>query len=115
MYTGIYEYCSVFPVSPTVIEHPQNQNIIGFEGTVTLNCTATGFPAPMITWFHNDTLENSISYTAEAINVYTTRSTFEFMMSMAETNNSGTYFCRAAVDGYDDVDSNMATVLVQGE
>ena len=35
-------------------------------------------------------------------------------MSMPATNDSGMYFCRAAIDGYDDVDSNTVTVLVQG-
>ena len=96
-----------------MIEHPQDQNVTSFEGAINLTCIATGFPAPTITWIHNDTLENSTSYIVEEINVYTTRSTF--MMSMAETNDSGMYFCRAAIEGYDDVDSNMATVLVQGE
>ena len=96
-----------------VTDHPQAQNVTSFEGNITLTCLATGFPAPRITWFHNNTMEDSSVYTSETINVYTTRSTL--VKSMAETNDSGVYFCRVAIDGYDDVDSNTLTVLVQGE
>ena len=78
-----------------------------------LRCIATGFPAPTITWFHNNSIEDNSSYTSEMINDYTTKSIF--VMSMPETNDSGMYFCRASVDGYDSVDSNTVTVLVQGE
>ena len=100
-----------FPiVSPVVTEHPQHQNVTSFEG-IMLSCTATGFPAPAITWFHNNSMEDNAS--PQRINDYTTRSIF--IMSMPATNDSGMYFCRAAVDGYDDVDSNTVTVLVQGE
>lgn len=56
--------------------------------------------------------ENRLS-TIEAINEYTTRSTF--IRSIAELNDSGTYFCKAIVDGYSDLDSNTVIVLVQGE
>ena len=103
----------MFSVSPMVTEHPQDQNVTGFEGTIMLSCTATGFPAPSITWFHNGTMENSTSVMAEDINFYTTKSTFS--RTMAETNDSGEYFCRAEIDGYNSVDSNKAMVLVQGE
>lgn len=34
---------------------------------------------------------------------------------MAELNDSGEYFCKAIVDGYSDLDSNTAIVLVLGE
>ena len=74
---------------------------------------ATGFPAPTITWFHNNSMEDSALYTSEMINAYTTRSIF--IASMPATNDSGVYLCRAAVDGFDDVDSSRVTVLVQGE
>ena len=96
-----------------VVEDPRDQNVTSFEGTIMLSCTATGFPAPTITWFHNNTMEDSSLYTSEMINAYTTLSTFT--MSMPATNDSGMYFCRAAINGYDDIDSNTATVLVQGE
>ena len=94
-------------------EHPRDQNMTSFEGTIMLNCTATGFPAPTITWFHNNTMEDNTSYTSEMINNYTTRSTF--ILSMPATSDSGMYLCRAAINGYDDVDSSRITVLVQGE
>ena len=94
-------------------EHPRDQNVTSFEGTITLSCIATGFPAPIITWFHNNSIEDNLSYRSENINDYTTRSTF--CMPKPATNDSGMYFCRASVDGYDAVDSNTVTVLVQGE
>ena len=103
---------SFFPVvSPVVIEHPQHQNVTSFEGIIMLSCTATGFPAPTITWFHNNSMEGNTS--AQRINDYTTRSIVT--ISMPATNDSGMYYCTAAVDGFNDVDSNTVTVLVQGE
>lgn len=78
-----------------------------------LTCSATGFPAPVVTWFINNTMKDSSSYVTETINFYTTSSIF--VKAMAEANDSGIYSCRAATDGYDNVDSNMATVLVQGK
>ena len=36
-------------------------------------------------------------------------------MSMPATSDSGLYFCRAAIDGYEEVDSSRVTILVQGE
>ena len=83
------------------------------EGTIHLSCTVSGFPSPEITWFHNNTIEENRLSTIEAINEYTTRSTF--IRSIAELNDSGTYFCKAIVDGYSDLDSNTVIVLVQGE
>lgn len=104
----------VFTVSPVVTEHPQDQNVTSFEGTIVLRCTATGFPAPLITWFHNNTLEsNTSNIMEENVNVYTTRSTLT--IPMAERNDSGEYHCRAAIEGYNDIDSNPAIVLVQGK
>ena len=101
-------------VSPVTTEHPQDQNVTSFEGTIMLSCTATGFPAPTITWFHNNTMEDNTSYTSEMINDYTTRSSF--IMSMPATIDSGMYFCRAAISVHDqEVDSSRVTVLVQGQ
>ena len=105
--------CQLFTVSPVVTHHPYPQNVTNFEGMINLNCTATGFPSPTITWFHNNTLEDNVFSLTQAINGYTTRSVFT--KSMAETNDSGVYFCRSTVDGYDDVDSDSVTVLVQGK
>ena len=100
-------------VSPLVTGHPQDMNVTIFEDTIILTCTATGFPSPTITWFHNGTLDILGSYTTVAVNVYTTRSTFMKLSPM--TNDSGGYFCRAAVNGYDNANSDVAIVLVQGD
>ena len=77
-----------------------------------LVCEATGFPAPAITWFQNDTEQDNTTFTNEQVNVYTTRSVF--MMPMPDRNDSGQYHCQATVDGYEAVNSNTSLVLVQG-
>ena len=84
-----------------------------FEGTIMLSCEATGFPAPVITWFHNDTEVNNTSYTSEEVNIYTSRSTLT--RTMPERNDTGEYYCQASVDGYEEVNSDTALVLVQGK
>ena len=101
-------------VSPLVTEHPQDMNVTISEGIIILTCTATGFPSPIITWFHNDTIDTIGSYnTTIVVNYYTTTSTFMMMSPMV--NDSGRYFCRASIDGYDDANSDVVTVLVQGD
>lgn len=94
-------------------EHPRDVNVTIIEGAIVLTCTATGFPSPTITWFHNNTLNVIGSYATESANVYTTKSIFTRLSPM--TNDSGRYFCSAAIDGYDDVHSDIVMVLVQGE
>ena len=100
-------------VSPLVTDDPQGINVTITEGSIVLTCTATGFPSPTIVWFHNDTLVDNSSYTDEAINFYTTRSIFN--KSIPVLNDSGSYFCRAVIEGYDAMDSEVAIVLVQGK
>ena len=100
-------------VSPLVTEHPQDQNVTIFEDNIMLTCTANGFPPPTITWFLNNTLEVNSSFITAETNIYTTRSTFT--KSTIVNTDSGTYFCRAAIDGYGDINSDTVTVLVQGE
>ncbi len=100
-------------VSPLVTGHPQDMNVTILEDTIILNCTATGFPLPIITWFHNDTLDTTGSSTIFVANAYTTRSTFMKMSPMV--NDSGGYFCRGTIEGYDDANSDLVTILVQGD
>lgn len=96
-----------------MIGHPQAVNVTIFEDIIILTCTATGFPSPVITWFHNDTLDTTGSFSSFALNYFTTMSTFVKFSPMS--NDSGGYFCRAAVNGYDDASSDTVTVLVQGD
>lgn len=108
----LFQFISIV-VSPLVTEHPQDQNVTIFEDNIMLTCTANGFPPPTITWFHNNTLEVNSSFITAEFNTYTSRSTFT--KSTIGTNDSGTYFCRAIIDGYGDMNSDTVTVLVQGE
>ena len=100
-------------VSPLVTGQPQDMNVTILNDSIILSCTATGFPPPNITWFHNGTLDAIGSYATDIVNDYTSRSTFMKLSPM--TNDSGGYFCRAAVNGYDNASSNIVTVLVQGD
>lgn len=103
-----------FPaVSPVITKDPQDQNVTSFEGIIILSCEATGFPAPVITWFHNDTEVNDTTYTSEQVNAYTTNSTLTRMMP--DSNDTGDYYCQASVEGYEEVNSDTALVLVQGK
>ena len=97
-----------------VTADPEAQNVTSGEGIIQLSCTASGFPPPTIVWFHNSTIEDFESFfTEENLNFYTTRS--NFTMSVSSLNDSGSYFCRAIIEGFDDVDSKSVIVLVQGQ
>ena len=104
---------SLILVSPLVTDHPQDKNVTIFEDSVILTCTAVGFPSPTITWFHNGSVEVNSSYITENVNYFTTRSTYSKLR--AESDDTGGYFCVAAIEGYDNVNSNTVIVLVQGE
>ena len=84
---------------------------------VTLECSATGFPAPSITWQHNRTIisETSRVRISSTASYFQTTSTLTVTMSM--TNDSGRYFCTAtsSVTVFDSVNSTEALVLVQGQ
>ena len=82
------------------------------EGTIQLTCVATGFPPPTISWFHNNTLEDENFYLTEDVNFFMTRS--NLTKSMAQLNDSGSYLCRVFIDGFDEIVSNTAVILVQG-
>ena len=47
-------YISLLSVGPLIVEQPEDLNVTR-GNSITLGCTATGFPIPNITWRHNDT------------------------------------------------------------
>lgn len=95
-------------VSPMFTEHPTTS----CDGAIMLNCTATGFPAPTISWFHNGSLENSTLYTNIASDLYTTESIL--LKPVRGISDFGAYHCKASVNGNDSVDSTVAMLSSQG-
>ena len=93
-------------------DHPADLNVTRLKDNITLVCTAVGFPAPEVTWFHNGTLESNDSYITDVINAYTTSSSY--VQLIADTDDSGSYYCQVTVDGYSAITSDTVTVLVQG-
>ena len=104
-------------VAVAVDTHPQNTNV-SIHDDFTLSCTASAFPLPNITWFHNSSLVVETSL----ITIFqtTTNRTFTstIMTANATSSDSGTYVCRASAPpgtDFNTTDSNSALVLVQGE
>ena len=85
--------------------------------SITLNCSATGYPAPSITWQHNRTIISEISRVriSNTSSYFQTTSTLTVTSSM--TNDSGRYFCTAtsSVTEFDSVNSTEALVLLQSQ
>ena len=100
-------------VSPEIKTHPKNQTVALSSRFFTLNCSATGFPAPTaVTWFHNGSQLQTIAPSNGLINNYTISSIAEIGITGLST--TGTYFCRAELNGHESVDSNPAFVVVAG-
>ena len=90
-----------------------------------MNCSASGFPVPSLTWFHNDTLiqqTNQVSIQTDVLDSITNLAddfgviTSILTVSGADVNDTGLYRCDAnsIIDTYLTIMSNEALVLVQG-
>ena len=104
-------------VAVAVDTHPQNTNV-SIHDDFTLSCTASAFPLPNITWYHNSSLvvENSFIAIFQTATNRTVTSTI--MTVNATSNDSGTYVCRVSAPpgtDFNTTDSDSALVLVQGE
>ena len=82
---------------------------------IILTCTASGYPAPSISWTHNGTAVNESS---SQINITTQNGDRVAMSTLIVTraliNDSGEYECFATSPN-DNVNSSLVTVLVQGK
>ncbi len=73
---------------------------------VTLTCSASGFPAPIITWFkNNETLLNSslvsltmYSIPESMISTSLITTTSELVLSDPRINDTGEYYCQSTND-----------------
>lgn len=95
--------------------------------SISLECIASGFPLPTITWFQNDTMIDDDSRISIMLTSYDSMTglfmpdSFGTVISVltienATVNDTGRYRCDAesAVDVYEIASSTEALVLVQG-
>ena len=136
-------YISLLSVGPLIVEQPEDFNVTRGNSFM-LNCTATGFPIPYITWRHNDT---DIDVESDPrIQIYTLPfesqsgcpgsgsgseseigsgsgmdDNFGMVTSLLMVENtvftdSGDYQCVSNnLDVYNDTESEIVRVLVQGK
>ena len=118
-----------YVVSASVIQ-PDNSRVVGIEGTdhLFINCTATGIPAPIITWRDPNRMElpnadnNRINVLLHIEPLLVTFDGFNFvyrvtcLLEITNTNDSdsGVYTC-VADNGVVRVDNSTVEVFVRGE
>jgi len=108
-------------------EHPVDTNVSKGH-SFQLSCSANGYPIPNIVWYLNGTEielgNNSLMFSNDSIpevvvsEIFATRSIQSLLnVSMAMTNDSGTYFClvTSQVMEYSALPTRGALVLVQGK
>ena len=125
--------CSLSPnaVTPEVTSvYPDlsQMNYTVIDGnTANFSCTATGIPAPSITWLRNGTELNSsdprvtfndLSLPVSVMNdegemVY--RVTHTFMLNMSREEDSGIYECTASNEATPGIDTMQFELIVESE
>ena len=103
-------------VAPEIETNPVSMNVTQTR-SITLNCSTTGYPAPSITWQHNNTIISEMSrVNINNISSYF-RTTSTLTVTMSMINDSGHYLCTAisSVAVFDSVNSTEVLVLVQGQ
>ena len=106
--------CFLYTVRPVVVLDPVSINVTRVENNIVLSCSATGFPAPAIVWYHNDTAITTmgrVNITSSSSD-YQTNSTITITSSM--TNDTGDYYCNAT-STVGTVSTSVALALVQGQ
>lgn len=102
---------------PEVVLSPMSINVTRIEDSIILTCSATGFPAPNIVWYHNDTAVTVV----ECVMVTTSSARYQTNSSIAitnaVTNDTGDYYCNVTspVSAFGPINSSVALVLVQGQ
>ena len=100
-------------VGPHFIINPIADQEVVINGTLTLTCSAEGFPIPSIVWFMNNTMiSNKITNVESTMNTSST-----LIISNVNFNDSGMYYCQAVSNEFPDVNvtSTIAIITVIGE
>ena len=101
-------------VVPVIIQQPVAKNVTRTEA-LELVCVVDGFPLPSIVWTHNGTdipsddprITDEVSMDVERMSTLSVNNT--------SINDSGVYVCIAVSPTFDDVSSDPAVVLIQGQ
>ena len=86
------------------------------NNSFTLECTAEGFPAPSIQWYHNNTMISNSSnrYIVDTTSMNSITSILRVIMG--DFTDSGLYHCEANSSEFvDNVNSDVVTVSIVGE
>ena len=105
----------VYPnISSNVINYISNEN-----SSVTFECTATGIPAPIITWYRNGVIFNqendsrvTIAATTDLLDTLLYRVVETLTINTTQDSDSNTYSCRASNDA--GIDTAVFQLIVQG-
>ena len=101
-------------VIPEFSLDPADDNVTATE-QLELMCTADGFPRPAIVWMHNGTVVQTDSRVMITDNLTELVIASSLVVMNTVSNDSGDYVCVATSTVFDDVFSETALVLIQGE
>lgn len=107
-----YNSFHIFTAVAPIIAEVSDTTLITRGESNQISCTAEGFPAPNITWYHNGTeITDSVSTTTNDVTVISM-----VVVSMATANDSGLYACNftSPVAEYKAVSATVE-VFVQGK
>ena len=107
----------MFTVAPLIEVPPMAMNVTTLEDII-LTCTASGYPAPSISWTHNGTtVDESISQISITEQNGERMVMSTLIVTGALTNDSGEYECFATspIVSFQIVNSGPVTVLAQGK
>ena len=88
---------------------------VSYEESAEFSCMASGFPVPSIRWLYNSESLNDSGIMISTMEVTQYQVVSNLTVLVATVTDSGTYTCIATsrIDG--SMDSEDATLIVQGE
>ena len=101
-------------VGPRFTVNPVASQEVVINGTLTLSCSAEGFPRPSIVWYtNNNVITNGVTSVKESMNVYSSTLTIRD----AQFDYAGEYYCHAVSSEFPDLNviSTVAIITVVGK